>query len=112
LFQTALAELEAVLKPTMHDLHHLSEQLDPLESAYSDVRFFDVDVDQTQQQFEVIIFAKNQNSKKLFWFVETLKSYTKKSENLAMNSVLGLRFENFEKFDNHNKFAKILQALH
>jgi chromosome segregation ATPase len=48
----ALAELEAVLKPTMHELHHLSEQLDPLESPYSDVRFFDVDVEQTQQQFE------------------------------------------------------------
>lgn len=36
----------------MIKLQSLSEQLDPLESAYADVRFFDVDVEQTQQQFE------------------------------------------------------------
>lgn len=40
------------LKTTMVRLQNLSEQLDPLESAYSDVRFFDVDVEQTQQQYE------------------------------------------------------------
>uniref|UniRef100_A0A915B118 KASH domain-containing protein n=2 Tax=Parascaris univalens TaxID=6257 RepID=A0A915B118_PARUN len=40
------------LRTTMIKLQSLSEQLDPLESAYADVRFFDVDVEQTQQQFE------------------------------------------------------------
>uniref|UniRef100_A0A183VG65 KASH domain-containing protein n=1 Tax=Toxocara canis TaxID=6265 RepID=A0A183VG65_TOXCA len=40
------------LRTTMIKLQNLSEQLDPLESAYADVRFFDVDVEQTQQQFE------------------------------------------------------------
>src|SRR5262249_17443357 len=37
------------LKPTMQRLQQLSEALDPLESAYSNVRFFQVDVEQTQQ---------------------------------------------------------------
>uniref|UniRef100_A0A183U0G5 Dynactin subunit 2 n=2 Tax=Toxocara canis TaxID=6265 RepID=A0A183U0G5_TOXCA len=40
------------LKSTMAKLQNLSEQLHPLESAYADVRFFDVDVEQTQQQYE------------------------------------------------------------
>lgn len=35
----------------MEVLQNLSEQLDPLETAYADVRFFDVDVEQTQQEF-------------------------------------------------------------
>jgi hypothetical protein len=37
----------------MRNLQNLSEQLDPLESAYADVRFFDVGVEQTQQQYDV-----------------------------------------------------------
>jgi DNA-binding FadR family transcriptional regulator len=41
------------LRNSMHNLQNLSEQLDPLESAYADVRFFDVGVEQTQQQFDV-----------------------------------------------------------
>jgi hypothetical protein len=41
------------LKPTMQRLQKLSEELDPLESPYADVRFFDVDVEQTQQHYDV-----------------------------------------------------------
>jgi hypothetical protein len=37
----------------MYNLQNLSEQLDPLESAYADVRFFDVGVEQIQQQYDV-----------------------------------------------------------
>lgn len=39
----------------MSKLQSLSEQLDPLETAYADVRFYDVDVEQTQQQYENLI---------------------------------------------------------
>lgn len=41
------------------ELHTLSEQLDPLETAYADVRFYDVDVEQTQQQYESLISLMN-----------------------------------------------------
>ncbi len=37
----------------MERLQKLSEELDPLESPYADVRFFDVDVEQTQQHYDV-----------------------------------------------------------
>lgn len=47
------------LKSTMTKLQSLSEQLDPLESAYADVRFFDVDVEQTQQQYEELMSHLN-----------------------------------------------------
>jgi hypothetical protein len=40
----------------MYNLQNLSEQLDPLESAYADVRFFDVGVEQIQQQYDVCKF--------------------------------------------------------
>lgn len=36
-------------------LQNLSEQLDPMEAAYAEVRFFDADVVQTQQQYEDIM---------------------------------------------------------
>jgi hypothetical protein len=37
----------------MQRLQKLSEELNPLESPYADVRFFDVDVEQTQQHYDV-----------------------------------------------------------
>ncbi|VDK44324.1 unnamed protein product, partial [Anisakis simplex] len=40
------------IRSIMAILQELSEQLDPLETSYADVRFFDVDVEQTQQQYE------------------------------------------------------------
>lgn len=40
-------------------LQDLSEQLDPLETAYADVRFFDVDVEQTQQECETLMSEMN-----------------------------------------------------
>lgn len=43
----------------MGKLQNLSEQLDPLETAYADVRFFDVDVEQTQQQYEELMSLMN-----------------------------------------------------
>lgn len=43
----------------MLKLQNLSEQLDPLETAYADVRFYDVDVEQTQQQYEDLMSALN-----------------------------------------------------
>lgn len=43
------------LKDAMKNLQRLSELLDPLECAYADVRFFDVDVEQTEQQFEDLL---------------------------------------------------------
>lgn len=51
----------------MHDLCDLSrvklqnlcEQLNPLETAYADVRFYDVDVDQTERQYENLISLIN-----------------------------------------------------
>jgi hypothetical protein len=49
------------LRNSMYNLQNLSEQLDPLESAYADVRFFDVGVEQTQQQFDVSSFKTWQN---------------------------------------------------
>ena len=52
LFQVAHDRLNE-LKPTMERLQKLSEELDPLESPYADVRFFDVDVEQTQQHYDV-----------------------------------------------------------
>ena len=43
----------------MEALQNLSEQLDPLETAYADVRFFDVDVEQTQQEYETLMSQMN-----------------------------------------------------
>lgn len=43
----------------MEALQNLSEQLDPLETAYADVRFFDVDVEQTQQEYEILMSQMN-----------------------------------------------------
>ncbi|EJW74521.1 hypothetical protein WUBG_14571 [Wuchereria bancrofti] len=43
----------------MSKLQSLSEQLHPLETAYADVRFYDVDVEQTQQQYENLISLMN-----------------------------------------------------
>lgn len=43
----------------MEILQNLSEQLDPLETAYADVRFFDVDVEQTQQEYEILMSQMN-----------------------------------------------------
>jgi len=40
------------LETTLETLQRLSEQLDPLETAYADVRFFDVDLEQTREQYE------------------------------------------------------------
>ncbi|KAG5640015.1 hypothetical protein DXG03_001771, partial [Asterophora parasitica] len=60
----ATADLEAAadaleklapLQDTIAALQRLSEQLDPLESAYADVRFFDVDVEQTNKQAEDLV---------------------------------------------------------
>ncbi|EPY72840.1 hypothetical protein CB1_078283001 [Camelus ferus] len=47
------------LRGLMTKLQSLSEQLDPLEAAYADVRFYDVDVEQTQQQYENLISSMN-----------------------------------------------------
>ncbi|MCP9264139.1 Nuclear anchorage protein 1 [Dirofilaria immitis] len=47
------------LRDLMIKLQSLSEQLDPLETAYADVRFYDVDVEQTQQQYENLISLMN-----------------------------------------------------
>lgn len=40
-------------------LEDLSQQLDPLETAYADVRFFDVDVEQTDLEFSNLMSAMN-----------------------------------------------------
>lgn len=40
------------LDTTLDTLQRLAEQLDPLETAYADVRFFDVDLEQTREQYE------------------------------------------------------------
>ncbi|VDO48963.1 unnamed protein product, partial [Onchocerca flexuosa] len=47
------------LRDLMIKLQSISEQLDPLEAAYADVRFYDVDVEQTQQQYENLISSMN-----------------------------------------------------
>ncbi|EJW72179.1 hypothetical protein WUBG_16914 [Wuchereria bancrofti] len=47
------------LRNVMSKLQSLSEQLHPLETAYADVRFYDVDVEQTQQQYENLISLMN-----------------------------------------------------
>uniref|UniRef100_A0A1I7VDT4 Septation ring formation regulator EzrA n=1 Tax=Loa loa TaxID=7209 RepID=A0A1I7VDT4_LOALO len=47
------------LRNLMSKLQSLSEQLHPLETAYADVRFYDVDVEQTQQQYENLICLMN-----------------------------------------------------
>lgn len=47
------------VKRTMTVLEDLSQQLDPLETAYADVRFFDVDVEQTDLEFSNLISAMN-----------------------------------------------------
>ncbi|VBB34434.1 unnamed protein product [Acanthocheilonema viteae] len=47
------------LRSVMSKLQDLCEQLDPLETAYADVRFYDVDVEQTQQQYENLISLIN-----------------------------------------------------
>uniref|UniRef100_A0A0R3RP41 Nesprin-1 n=1 Tax=Elaeophora elaphi TaxID=1147741 RepID=A0A0R3RP41_9BILA len=47
------------LRSLMSKLQNLCEQLDPLETAYADVRFYDVDVEQTQQQYEDLISLMN-----------------------------------------------------
>ncbi|VDN03368.1 unnamed protein product, partial [Onchocerca ochengi] len=57
-FQKAAEELND-LRGLMTKLQSLSEQLDPLEAAYADVRFYDVDVEQTQQQYENLISSMN-----------------------------------------------------
>lgn len=43
------------LDTTLENLQRLSEQLDPLETAYADVRFFDVDLEQTREQYEDLL---------------------------------------------------------
>lgn len=45
------------LDTTLDTLQKLSEQLDPLETAYADVRFFDVDMEQTREQYEDLLTA-------------------------------------------------------
>ena len=44
-----------VLDDKIKNLQRLSELLDPLESAYADVRFFDVDAEQTQKQYDDLL---------------------------------------------------------
>ncbi|VDN00273.1 unnamed protein product [Thelazia callipaeda] len=43
----------------MANLQKLCEQLAPLEIAYADVRFYDVDVEQTEQQYEGLMSLLN-----------------------------------------------------
>lgn len=47
------------MRTTMLKLQNLSEQLEPLEVAYTDVRFHDVDVEQTEQQYEDLMSVMN-----------------------------------------------------
>uniref|UniRef100_A0A1I7VRU4 Dynactin subunit 3 n=1 Tax=Loa loa TaxID=7209 RepID=A0A1I7VRU4_LOALO len=56
---TKAAEELNDLRNLMSKLQSLSEQLHPLETAYADVRFYDVDVEQTQQQYENLICLMN-----------------------------------------------------
>lgn len=51
--QGALAQLSG----TLDKLQPLAEQLDPLETPYADVRFLDVDYEQTEQQYDQIMDA-------------------------------------------------------
>lgn len=44
-----------ILNDKVRILQELSERLDPLESAYADVRFIDVDVEQTEKQYEDVL---------------------------------------------------------
>ncbi|VDM55747.1 unnamed protein product, partial [Angiostrongylus costaricensis] len=44
-----------ILNDKVRILQELSERLDPLESAYADVRFIDVDVEQTDKQYEDVL---------------------------------------------------------
>ncbi|KAJ1374421.1 CAMSAP CH domain [Parelaphostrongylus tenuis] len=53
-FHTMSAERQKsdILDGKVRILQELSERLDPLESAYADVRFIDVDVEQTEKQYD------------------------------------------------------------
>ncbi|KAJ1374422.1 CAMSAP CH domain [Parelaphostrongylus tenuis] len=56
-FNTISAEGQksSVLNNKVHKLKELSKRLDPLESAYADVRFIDVDVEQTEKQYNDLL---------------------------------------------------------
>lgn len=43
----------------MEQLQFICEELDPLEATYADVRFLDVDYDQTEKQYDVILTNLN-----------------------------------------------------
>lgn len=45
----------AQLNDSLEKLQPLAEQLDPLESSYADVRFLDVDYEQTEKQYDSIL---------------------------------------------------------
>ncbi|KAJ1374415.1 CAMSAP CH domain [Parelaphostrongylus tenuis] len=51
------AELNKLRQPLdeVRTLQQLSERLDPLESAYEDVRFIDVDIEQTEKQYDDVL---------------------------------------------------------
>ncbi|TKR92602.1 hypothetical protein L596_007225 [Steinernema carpocapsae] len=51
-----------VIKETTAKLQALCEQLDPLETAYADVRFFDVDVEQTERQYDELMTQLNKEA--------------------------------------------------
>ncbi|KAJ1374419.1 CAMSAP CH domain [Parelaphostrongylus tenuis] len=48
-----------ILDNKVRILRELSERLDPLESAYADVRFIDVDLEQTKEQYDEFVNGTN-----------------------------------------------------
>ncbi|VDK66014.1 unnamed protein product, partial [Gongylonema pulchrum] len=86
----------------MVKLQNLSEQLDPLETAYADVRFYDVDVEQTQQQYENLMSAMNNELQEESILNESAQQLAREIERLNIELASELvQHEQLEEILNH-----------
>ncbi|VDN88364.1 unnamed protein product, partial [Brugia pahangi] len=103
------------LRSVMSKLQSLSEQLHPLETAYADVRFYDVDVEQTQQQYENLISLINSELHDENILNESAQQLAQELEYLnGKFSMESVNREQFEEMLNHqlpSLQAKLLQFL-
>ncbi|KHN71615.1 Nuclear anchorage protein 1 [Toxocara canis] len=100
------------LRTTMIKLQNLSEQLDPLESAYADVRFFDVDVEQTQQQFEDLMSLIDNELHDENILIESAQQLQRELERLEGELVNGVSKEQIDEVSRTHAVAPSQQFTH
>lgn len=108
LFQAANEVFEK-LKDHMKILGSLCDQLSPLATTYADVRFFDVDVEQTQEEYENLMSEMNRELNDEKAFCEQQEQLTAEfgrieSEQLASH-------DKDQIIEVSERYAKIMSAL-